>query len=162
MNSRMNRPPMGIATPTSFQNKKTYAYYLQSFDDFSLEGVETQTTAIFDKAAKINVSHPVNKAQDGMGYLTDVILPISQAFGGFKRQNYVIIGGEYLGTEWVTSTGYFYGHFKKQLFGIPPSNKMAFLRFGEFHKMDNGKIIETYVYLGLAELIIAIGKGRWR
>ncbi len=69
MNSRMNRPPMGIATPTSFQNKKTYAYYLQSFDNLSLEGVETQTTAIFDKAAKINVSHPVNKAQDGMGYL---------------------------------------------------------------------------------------------
>jgi hypothetical protein len=25
---------------------------------------------------------------------------------------------------------------------------MAFLRFGEFHKMENGKITETYVYLG--------------
>jgi len=32
MNSRMNRPPMGIATPTSFENKKTYANYLKSFD----------------------------------------------------------------------------------------------------------------------------------
>ena len=77
---------------------------------------------------------------------------------GFSRQNYVVIGGEYLGTEWVTSTGYFYGHFNKPLFGVPPSNKMAFLRFGEFHKMEESKIIETYVYLGLAELIIALGK----
>ena len=43
---------------------------------------------------------------------------------------------------------------KSNFLVFPPSNKMAFLRFGEFHKMDNGKIIETYVYLGLAELII--------
>ena len=34
--------------------------------------------------------------------------------------------------------------------------KIVFLRFGEFHKMENGKITETYVYLGLAELIIAM------
>ena len=33
---------------------------------------------------------------------------------------------------------------------------MAFLRFGEFHKMEDGKITETYVYLGLAELITAL------
>ena len=154
----MNRPPMGIATPTSFQNKKTYAHYLKSFDGRELEDIETQTATIFNKTAKINSSHPINEAQDGMGYFTDIIMPISQAFKGFGRQNYVVIGGEYLGTEWVTSTGFFYGHFNKPLFGIPQSNKMAFLRFGEFHKMEDSKIIETYVYLGLAELIIAIGK----
>ena len=33
---------------------------------------------------------------------------------------------------------------------------MAFLRFSEFHKMEVGKITEPYVYLGLAELIIAL------
>ena len=82
MNSRMNRPPMGIATPTSFENKKTYANYLKSFDGFSLEYIEAQTAAIFDNTARINASHPVNEAQDGIGYFTDVILPISQAFGG--------------------------------------------------------------------------------
>ena len=158
MNSTMNRPPMGIATPTSFQNKTIYANYLQSFDGLSIQDIETQTKKIFSKTAKINASHPVNEAQDGTGHFTDVIWPISQAFGGFSRQNYIVIGGEYLGTEWVTSTGYFYGHFKNPLFGIPPSNKMAFLRFGEFHKMEEGNIVETYVYLGLAELIIAIGK----
>lgn len=149
---------MGIGTPTSFKNKKIYANYLKSFDGLNLEDIEAQTAKMFSKKAKINASHPINEATEGIGYFTDIISPISQAFGGFSRQNYVLIGGEYLGTEWVTSTGYFYGHFKKPLFGVPPSNKMAFLRFGEFHKMEAGKIIETYVYLGLAELIIAIGK----
>ena len=154
----MNRPAMGVATHTSYKNKKIYAKYLNGFEVFSLEGIETQTAEIFNKTAKINASHPINEAQDGLGYFTDIIQPISKAFGGFSRQNYILLGGEYLGTEWVTSTGYFYGHFEKSLFGIPPSNKMAFLRFGEFHQMKFGKITETYVYLGLAELIISLGK----
>jgi predicted ester cyclase len=68
-----------------------------------------------------------------------------------------MLGGEYLGTEWVTSTGYFHGHFARPLFGIPPSGKLAFLRFGEFHRMEDGRIVESHVYLGFAELIIALG-----
>ena len=35
--------------------------------------------------------------------------------------------------------------------------KLACLRFGEFHRMEDGKVVETHVYLGLAELIIALG-----
>ena len=34
---------------------------------------------------------------------------------------------------------------------------MVFLRFGEFHRMEANKIIESYVYLGFAELMIALG-----
>ena len=46
---------------------------------------------------------------------------------------------------------------QNSLFGIPPSGKLAFLRFGEFHRLEDGKIIESHVYLGFAELIIALG-----
>ena len=113
----------------------------------------------FSEVAEINGSHPINEAESGVGYYSDIIAPIAQSLDGFTRQNYIVLAGEYQGSEWVTSTGYFYGHFRKPMFGIPPSNKMAFLRFGEFHKMEDGKITETYVYLGLAELIIALG--RW-
>ena len=57
----------------------------------------------------------------------------------------------------MTSTGYFHGHFENPLFGIPPSGKLAYLRFGEFHKVEDWQITESYVFLGFAELIIALG-----
>jgi hypothetical protein len=155
----MDRAEMGVATPTSFQNKKTYFEFLSHFETRNLEKIKAGVLNHFDASAKVNASHPINEAVQGIGYYLDIILPIIQSLDGFTRQNYIVLGGEYQGTEWVTSTGYFYGHFNKSMFGIPPSNKMAFLRFGEFHKMENGKIVETHVYLGLAELIIAIG--RW-
>ena len=156
MSTRMNRPEMGVATRTSFQNKKTYFEFLSHFETRNLEKIKAGVLNHFDDSAKVNASHPINEAAQGNGYYSDIILPIAQSLDGFTRQNYIVLGGEYQDTEWVTSTGYFYGHFNKPIFGIPPSNKMAFLRFGEFHKMENGKITETYVYLGLAELIIAL------
>lgn len=160
MNTRANRPEMGIATQTSAENKELYARFLDSFaDDGSVEKIAAAALALFDPNAEINASHPINEAHPGTGYVTDVIGPIANAFEGLVRQNYVMIGGEYLGAEWVTSTGYFHGHFTNPLFGIPPSGQLAYLRFGEFHRMENNKILETYVYLGFAELIIALG--RW-
>lgn len=157
MNTRANRPDMGIATETTARNKAIYATFLGNFNNGSLQDIHTATTDVFDSTAEINASHPINEATSGEGYYTDIIVPIARAFDGFTRQNYVMIGGEYLGTEWVTSTGYFYGHFNQHLFGIPPSGKMVFLRFGEFHRMEDGRIVETHVYLGFAELIIALG-----
>ena len=155
MNARANRPAMGVATAQSAENKKVYQTFLDSFDAGS---VEQAVAAHFAPNAAVNASHPINKATAGTGYFTDIIAPIMAAFQGCTRQNYILIGGAYLGTEWVTSTGYFHGHFNQPLFGIPPSGKLAFLRFGEFHRMENGKIVESHVYLGFAELIIALGK----
>ena len=154
MNARANRPAMGIATATSTENKALYQQFLGSFGSGE---VETAAADIFHEIAKVHASHPINEAQDGVGYYGNVIAPIMASFEGFTRQNYIVLGGEYLGTEWVTSTGYFHGHFSKPLFGIPASGKLAYLRFGEFHRMENGKIVESHVFLGFAELIIALG-----
>ena len=138
MNTRMNRPEMGVATPTSFENKKTYLKLLSNFESRNLENIKAGVLNHFDATAKVNASHPINEAAQGVGYYSDIILPIAQSLDGFTRQNYIVLGGEYQGTEWVTSTGYFYGHFNKPLFGIPPNNKIAFLRFANFTKWKMG------------------------
>lgn len=154
MNARVNRPAMGIATETSHNNK---ALYRKLLDSFAMNKVEAAVSSLFHESAKVNASHPINEAQDGDGYLHNIIAPIFASFEGCTRQNYIVLGGEYLGSEWVTSTGYFHGHFSKPFFGIPASGKLAYLRFGEFHRMENGSIVESHVFLGFAELIIALG-----
>lgn len=157
MNNRKERPAMGTATQQSFENKLLYLKFLENAESLKPGALNSATSAFFSDSAKINASHPINEATDGMGYACDVVGPIADSLSGCTRQNYVVLAGEYLGTEWVTSTGYFYGHFQRPLFGVPANGKMAFLRFGEFHRMEDGKVVETHVYLGLAELIIALG-----
>lgn len=154
MCARAARPAMGIATTQTVENKKLYRQFLGRFDH-GTEAIAKAAADLFATDAKVSASHPVNEARTG--YITDVIAPIWAAFNGCTRHNQIVIGGEYLGGEWVTSTGYFHGHFARPLFGIPASGKLAMLRFGEFHRIENGQIVESQVFLGLAELIIALG-----
>ena len=157
MCARAARPGPGIATDLTVENKRIYGEFLNSFEGGDRGAIMAGCQSTFAPTAKIDAAHPVNEATGGTGFFEDVIAPIIDAFEGFSRQNYVLIGGAYEDTEWVTSTGYFYGHFSKSLFRIPPGGKLAYLRFGEFHRMENGMIVESQIFLGLAELIIALG-----
>ena len=48
-------------------------------------------------------------------------------------------GGE---TTWVASMGHMMGLFDYDWLGIPATRKMAFLRYAEFHRVDNDKILD--------------------
>jgi predicted ester cyclase len=155
--ARAPRPGMGIGTPLTVKNKRLYRQYLDAVAGDGAEVASSAVSAFFHEDAHVKMGHPVDETRGGAGYMSEFLAPLMRAFRGLKRQDYVMIGGEYLGAEWVTSTGYFFGHFVEPLFGIPPSGKLAFLRYGEFLRVKNGKCVEAECYLGLAELIIAEG-----
>ena len=85
MSSRANRPPMGIATQTSFENKIAYVEFLSQFDNEVTTQVDASAHLLFDPKAQINASHPINRATEGTGYFDDIIHPISKAFEGVRR-----------------------------------------------------------------------------
>ncbi len=150
---------MGIATEQSHTNKLRYKSFLNSFEQSSAVAIESASHAFFETDAHIDIAHPINKMTGGTGYFEDFIHPLYQAFSGLQRQNSILLGGQYLDTEWVTTTGYYTGHFNKPWLNIAPSHNLAFLRFGEFHQIKNDKVVASQIFLGIAELIIALG--RW-
>ena len=54
MSTRMNRPEMGVATRTSFQNKKIYFEFLSHFETRNLEKIKAGVLNHFDDSAKVN------------------------------------------------------------------------------------------------------------
>lgn len=57
----------------------------------------------------------------------------------------------------MASTGYYSGQFIAPFLTIPPTGGGSHLRFGEFHRMEQGRAIESYIFLDLPELMIACG-----
>ena len=99
MNSRLNRPPMGIATEKSYSNKKYYAKFFDVFNSGSIASIESACLGIFAEDADIHASHPINQACSENGYFKDIIAPISQSLEGLCRQNYIVLAGEYFDTQ---------------------------------------------------------------
>ena len=68
------------------------------------------------------------------------------------------MGGEFEGRNWISSTGYYVGHFSTDWLGIKATGRLAYLRFGGFHRIENGKCVEAYIFLHIPELMIASGQ----
>jgi hypothetical protein len=61
------------------------------------------------------------------------------------------------GTIWVVSMGHLLGLFDRPWLGIPPTRKIAMLRFAEFHRVENGRIAETALFCDILHLMLQAG-----
>ena len=92
-------------------------------------------------------SHPINDLQGVEEFLNQYWVPLKSAMPDIEYKPFLMMAGNYNGQIWVDSTGYFVGTFLESLFGIPPTRKTLYLRFGEMLEVKNDKISDAYVIL---------------
>lgn len=113
-----------------------------------------EPSGFFAPDARIHVVHPFNELTPE-SYAETFLGALRRSFDHLRRSDYIAFGGEFDGAIWVTATGYYDGHFARPFVGIRPTGTLAHLRFGEFHRIEDGKAVESYIYLDLPELMIA-------
>lgn len=115
------------------------------------------TPAFYDADALIHIVHPFNELNRD-GFAETFLGGLCASFDHLTRSDYIAFGGAFDGQVWVTSTGYYTGHFARSWLGIRPTGTLAALRFGEFHRMQGDRAVESYVFLDIPELMIAAGQ----
>jgi hypothetical protein len=60
--------------------------------------------------------------------------------------------------RWVVSMGHLMGLFDAPWLGIRPTRKMAFLRYAEFHRVEDGRVAETAMFFDIPHLMIQAGQ----
>ncbi|MEM7256537.1 MAG: ester cyclase [Pseudomonadota bacterium] len=109
----------------------------------------------FHSDAVINVVHPFNELHGAANYIEQVLDPLGASFELLQRMEYIVMGGSFEHGQWVACTGYYQGQFTQPLVGIPPTGTMAFLRFAEFHRFDDGRVVESFIFFDLPALMMA-------
>lgn len=87
--------------------------------------------------------------------------PLRQSLTRLQRRQDIFFAGHneldgFTGA-WVVSMGHLMGLFDRPWLGIPPTGKMAFLRYCEFNKVENGRIVETAMYFDIPHLMMQAG-----
>ncbi|MBD3679268.1 MAG: ester cyclase [Rhodobacteraceae bacterium] len=87
--------------------------------------------------------------------------PLHRALTPLQRRMDIFFAGrnqmDGFASAWVVSMGHLMGLFDHPFLGIPPTGKMAFLRYCEFHRIQDGKIVETAMYFDLPHLMLQAG-----
>ena len=88
--------------------------------------------------------HPFNE-QHGADAVAEVFWePLRRAIKPIqRRQDIFMAGTSEDGTQWVTSMGHLMGLFDEDWLGIPATGKLVFLRYADFNRVGEGRIVET-------------------
>ncbi|MGI3185458.1 hypothetical protein [Nioella aestuarii] len=109
----------------------------------------------FHPDAAINVVHPLNLCSGRDAYAETLITSLQSAFEGLYRRDDIVMSGDFDGHQWISATGYYVGHFARDWIGIRAPEKLSYLRYGEFHRMEDGQAVESYIFLDILELMIS-------
>lgn len=103
-------------------------------------------------------SHPANRPTDAWA---EVYAPLRAALQHTRRRDEIFITGDNrrdVGGTWIASFTHYLGTFAAPLWGIAPSNRLVFLRAGEFYRIADGQIIEARIILDLPDLMRQAGR----
>jgi len=109
--------------------------------------------------------HPFYE-QNGAGDVAETFWkPFRKSFTSIQRRPDVFMAGRadatvengIPGSEWVCSMGHLMGLFDEPWLGIPPSGKMAFLRYVEFNRVADGRIVETALFCDIISVMQQVG-----
>lgn len=105
--------------------------------------------------------HPFNEQDGAAAVAATFWTPFLSAFGPVQRRTDVFIAGvnnaKEDGTIWVMSMGHLMGLFDQPWLGIPPTGKIAMLRFAEFHRVTDGKIAGTALFCDILHIMLQAG-----
>lgn len=103
-------------------------------------------------------THPFND-QHGAEAIVDVFwTPLLAAMTKLQRRPDIFMAGlnEIDGFQscWVVQMGHFLGLFDQPYLGILPTGRIVMLRYAEFNRVENGRIIESAMFIDLPHLMM--------
>ncbi|WP_170464395.1 ester cyclase [Ruegeria arenilitoris] len=105
--------------------------------------------------------HPFDEQRGAEAVAQNFWTPLRKSLTRLQRRMDVFMAGtnemDGFDSVWVASMGHLMGLFDTPWLGIAPTGKLAFLRYCEFHKVENGKITETAMYFDIPHLMMQAG-----
>ena len=95
--------------------------------------------------------HPFGEQKGAEAVVQTFWNPFLDSWNRVQRRQDIFFAGtsEIDQTDWVVSMGHLMGLLDRSWLGIPPSRKMTFLRYADFHCIEDGKITRSAFFCDL-------------
>ena len=110
--------------------------------------------------ARFYVGHPVNECVGVEAFVERFLAPMQRALRPLMRRDDIFMSGtSRTGSgDWVAAMGHYVGNFQHKLFNIQPHDRLAFVRYGEFYRLDGDRIAEARLLVEFVDLARQAGQ----
>ncbi len=122
------------------------------------EAARAATHALFAPDAEIRLCHPFGDLTGPDALIDTALAPLIAALPDLERRDMIVVAGTTpQGADWVGCMGNYMGLFAAPFLGIPPTNRLAHMRYHEFFRLEDGRITEMQAIWDIPELMMQAG-----
>lgn len=131
---------------------------LETLADCDAAAMRAAVTASVAPEAAVHLCHPFGDVRGGAGFAEAALGPLWEAMPDAERRvDISITGRDAGGALWRGQAGHYAGCFAAPFLGIPPTGRMAFLRFHEFYRLEAERAVEVQAIWDLPDLMLQAG-----
>jgi predicted ester cyclase len=154
-------PPTFQYTPVdqahNIANKHRLIDIMQALVTVPLHELNDAVQSSYHIDARVFVTHPVNEL-DGIDAVKSALwATLRHALPDAERRNAIVAGGCYRDADWIGCWGHYLGTFENDWLGIPATRGAVTVRYAEGHHLRDGRIVKSYVFLDLLDLMHQAG-----
>ena len=102
--------------------------------------------------------HPINAQPGARAVIANFWQPFLHALPDLERRDDILMCGAFNNGAWVGATGYYTGTFTNDWLGIKATGGVLNVRYGEFSRLEGGKVCEVYLILDILDVLRQAGQ----
>lgn len=125
---------------------------------FETAAVYAAMDKLFAKDAVIKLCHPFAAITGGEALMKTALEPLHKAMNDLERRDMIVLAGTTPeGQDWIGCMGNYMGTFTAPFLDIPPTGHLAHMRYHEYFRIEDGKVIEMQAIWDIPELMMQAG-----
>jgi predicted ester cyclase len=136
-------------------NKALIAPLRQAMYNFDEAMVRAELERLLAPDAIVHMAHPMGDMIGPQALYDNCYKSLFAALPDLERRDYIVMAGptEH-GDDWVGCGGYYSGVFVAPWLDIPPTGHLVHMRFHEFYRIADGKVIEIQALWDIPEVMM--------
>jgi len=141
--------------PSGADNKATLAPLLKAMHNFEQKQVKALLSGLMNQHAVAHLCYPFNDLTGPSELYHTCYAPLLAAMPDLERRDLIVVSGiSAQGNEWVGCAGHYLGTFVAPWLDIPPTGHLTHMRFHEFFRFEQGKIVEVQAIWDIPEVML--------
>ncbi|MEL7132061.1 MAG: ester cyclase, partial [Pseudomonadota bacterium] len=123
--------------------------------DFDLRAIHDVLDDLCTPDVTFRLAFPFESMAGVDAFVNAALRPLAKALPDLERRDYIVMAGPTPeGADWVGCGGYYTGTFVAPWLDIPPTCHIVHMRFHEFYRFENGKIVEMQALWDIPEVMM--------
>jgi predicted ester cyclase len=126
--------------------------------DVSESGIRAALADVCAPEATFRLAHPLGEIEGVDAFYAKALAPLIEAWPDVERREQIVIAGtDDHGNDWVGCGGYYLGLSLGPWMGIPPTGHIVHMRFHEFFRFVEGRVVEMQSLWDIPEVMMQAG-----